>query len=86
MDTLNHLPKLFNKVPLMAIGLVTDFVVVIKEVGFRLLGGVSDIWNRILPENMPDKMKVIAEETARIFSDTLKNKLNEENVGEQIAN
>ena len=50
MNTLSHLPKLFGKIPIGAIAMVTDIINVIKGLGMHVLQGVTKLWTTLLPE------------------------------------
>ena len=73
MNTLNSLPKLFGKLPVGAIAMVADFVKVIKDIGLRTLGGVSSLWDKLLPtEDAKAKGEAVGQAFSQSIADAVK--------------
>ena len=51
ITNLNSLPKLFNKVPLSAVAMISNLVGLIKMLGQQMIKGIAKIWQDILPKD-----------------------------------
>ena len=52
INMLNGLPKLFDKIPIGAIGMIMNLVELIRFAGTKLISGIAQIWNEALPSDI----------------------------------
>lgn len=63
IDTLNNLPKLFGKIPIGALAVITDTVMLFKDLGKQILNSIAGAVQNIFPI---DKLKNNAKEAGEV--------------------
>lgn len=77
IDTLNNLPKLFGKIPIGALAVITDTVMLFKDLGKQILNSIAGAVQNIFPidklkDNAKEAGEVVGKQFNQSTTDTIK--------------